>query len=86
MEKTSKQYLDASRIDHLAHFGQAWIGFNAWYGAPGSRISEWNQIRDAANNSNMRNHFEESLNELNSIDPFIKKASSVKYVGGFRHG
>ena len=73
MDKKSKQYLNASRIDYLAHFGQAWIGFNNWYGSPGSRVSEWNQIKDAANNSGMRKRFEDKLNELNTIDPFIKK-------------
>lgn len=73
MDKKSKRYFDASRIDYLAHFGQAWIGFNTWYGSPGSRVSEWNQIRDTANSSNLRSHFESSLDGLNIIDPFIKK-------------
>ena len=73
MEKRFNRYINSSQIDYLSHFGQAWIGFNTWYGNPNSRVSEWNQIKDAANDSPMRFYFESKLFELKNIDPFIVK-------------
>ena len=70
---TINTYIKSSEVDYLSHFGQAWIGFNAWYNIHGSGSSEWQRIKSASVNSPLSKTFTDEFDSLKYIDPFVTK-------------
>lgn len=72
MPGKSTQYLINSRVDYLAHFGQAWIAFNALYNAGGRTNTEIQRVMATCVGSNAEVEFKKSLTDLSVIDPYIE--------------
>lgn len=77
---------DSSRIDYLAHFGNAWIGFNEWYNqhAPNPDAPEVVRIRESvAGQLEVIAAFAEQMASLNTIsdhiDETLDQLSTITY-------